>query len=54
MRNLEEARLFWDDFAEEYAEIQEESQVNIQRDVSSFLLAKKYCLRILFWIWRVG
>ncbi len=41
MRNLKEERLFWDDFAEEYAEIQEESQVNIQRDVPSFLLAKK-------------
>lgn len=35
---IESERAYWNDFAEEYAEIQEESQIPIQEDVKKFLM----------------
>lgn len=40
MSHLEEERLFWDGFAEEYAEIQAESTTTIPQDVHDFLVAE--------------
>ncbi len=37
----EEAMLFWDEFAQEYAQIQRESQLKIAEEVAAFLVEQK-------------
>ena len=37
----EEAMLFWDEFAQEYAQIQRESQLKIAEEVAAFWWSRK-------------
>lgn len=40
---LEDLKMFWNDFAEEYENIQQESSFPIAEELRDFLLAEKSC-----------